>query len=424
MWRAVRTFMLTSVVTLVLLMAAVVVFADRAAKAEAVRDAEATATSLTRNLVVPNLDVGVMSGDAAALARIDTAMRNRMADGSLQRVKIWSPDGTVLYSDDARLIGQVFSLSDEDAKLLGTWQSEAGVSDLSSSENLFERSNERLVEVYAGFVSSWGQPMLFEAYLSADRLDRQASSLFRTMTLVTIGTLLLFGALVLPMAVRLARRIDEGQRDRELLLQRAVTASDLERRRIAQDLHDGVVQDLAGLGYAMSAMSIRTTDPDSSAMFSHAAAIVGDDVNALRILLTDILPPNLGESGLRLAAEDLLVPLRQSGVEAVNAVPADLDIGEEAARAAYRVLRESLRNVAKHSSASRVEVHAELADGRVWLEVVDDGVGLPDGSLARADGHIGLQVLADTVADLGGSLNVAPGVSGGTVVTAYLPSST
>ena len=79
--------------------------------------------------------------------------------------------------------------------------------------------------------------------------------------------------------------------------------------------------------------------------------------------------------------------------------------------------------MAKHSSASRVEVHAELADGRVWLEVVDDGVGIPDGSVSRADGHIGLQVLADTVADLGGSLNVGPGVSGGTVVTAHLPSS-
>ena len=80
----------------------------------------------------------------------------------------------------------------------------------------------------------------------------------------------------IPAAWSLARRLRRGQRQRETLLQHAVDASDTERRRIARDLHDGVVQDLAGVSFALAAAARAPEVP------TQTQAVLDDSARAVR----------------------------------------------------------------------------------------------------------------------------------------------
>ena len=105
--------------------------------------------------------------------------------------------------------------------------------------------------------------------------------------------------ILLPLALSLARRVDRGQQQMQRLMVNAVESSDLERRRIAQDLHDGVVQDLAGIGYALDPEARRL--PEGGGMrerLEQTADILRRDLATVRTLMTDIYPPDLDQGGL------------------------------------------------------------------------------------------------------------------------------
>src|SRR5205807_4874755 len=81
------------------------------------------------------------------------------------RVKIWTPAGRILYSDEPRLIGDVFPLEPEERDAIRAGKVAAAVSDLSKPENRFERSHGKLLEVYLPVHAADGQPLLYENYL-------------------------------------------------------------------------------------------------------------------------------------------------------------------------------------------------------------------------------------------------------------------
>ena len=124
-----------------------------------------------------------------------------------------------------------------------------------------------------------------------------------------------FAALTIPLVWRLDRRVRRAREERERLLRRAVEASDAERRRIAADLHDGVVQELAGASFALAAAAKRMPEaPAVSASLDRVAAGVRQSMRSLRSLLVEIYPPNLHTEGLTPALGDLLAPLPGSGL--------------------------------------------------------------------------------------------------------------
>src|SRR5437764_5592667 len=100
----------------------------------------------------------------------------------------------------------------------------------------------------------------------------------------------------------MARGLRQGQLERERLLQRAIDASNAERRRIARDLHDGVVQSLAGVSYSLAAAADRLDgEPGSGDVglsLRQAAADTRRSMRDLRSLIVEIAPPNLHAEGL------------------------------------------------------------------------------------------------------------------------------
>lgn len=364
------------------------------------------------------VDEGLLTGDPEALARIDGIVRGQILGESVVRVKLWARDGTILYSDEPRLIGQRFALGEEEAALFETGGAEAELSDLSEPENRFERDEDKLLEAHTAIRTPGGTPVLFEIYERFSSINASASRILGTLIPPMVGGLLVLLLFQAPLAWSLARRLQRGHEERERLLAGAIEAQDRERRRIAADLHDGVVQDLAGVAFGLAplASDARRRGQDEEAHAIDAAvATLRQGVRDMRTLLVEIHPPRLESAGLEPVLDDLLSPLRAQGVATELSV-AD-GVGHEAL--VYRVAREALRNVQQHAQATHVRVAVTPAT----LTVSDDGRGFDAGRRAEraAEGHVGLSLLGDLVAQAGGALRVDSAPGQGTTVTLQVP---
>ena len=245
-------------------------------------------------------------------------VRERVLGPGVVRVKIWDPDGTVLYADEPELIGRTFELDATQREALANPQTRAEVSDLSNSENEFE-TGDRLLEVYRPVWTPDGRQLLFEMYAPYEPVAARSGELWRGFAGVTVSTLLLLVVLTAPIVWRLLDRARRDESERAALLQHAVDASDVERRRIAATLHDGPVQELVATTFAAenaAAVAALRGEDDLADDVREVASSVRGNVRALRSLLVDIYPPSLADAGIAQALADLADGLRGRGVEA------------------------------------------------------------------------------------------------------------
>jgi signal transduction histidine kinase len=266
--------------------------------------------------------------------------------------------------------------------------------------------------------------VLFEEYLHSTAISGDSRSVARLFAPVGIVALLVIAILQVPLAWRMARRIQHAQRDRELLLLRAVTASEQERRSIAAGLHDGVVQELAGHSFRMAA-AVEQEQPagELRRVLAEGAAGTRNAIRQLRSLLLEIYPPALRDHGLAAALPDLAAPLSARGVEVTIDVPGDLTLSIETERLVFRAAQEALRNVAAHADATHVELAVSRSNGVVLLRATDDGRGFDARTREqrRTEGHMGLALLQDLAEAAGGRLRVESRPGEGTTVELEVP---
>jgi signal transduction histidine kinase len=231
----------------------------------------------------------------------------------------------------------------------------------------------------------------------------------------------------LPLAWFLERRVRADEQERERLTRAGEDALEGERRRIAAELHDGVVQDLAGVAYELQAAADRlppeTQAGDLGAALRRGAGVCRGSMRALRSLLVDLYPSERREQGLDAAVEALARPLRERGVDVAVNMQLDSTLSSTTTELVYRAAQEALRNVDRHAAARTASVAVrEDAEG-VTLVVEDDGRGMTGDNLREqhAAGHMGLALLADGVAARGGSLSIESEPGTGTRVRVSLP---
>jgi two-component system, NarL family, sensor kinase len=412
------------VAVLLVALASVYVF-RRAGERESIRNARRVTELIASTVIQPRLRDSIVGGDSAAIQALDPVVKRNVIKDPIVRVKIWAPDGRIVYSDEPRLIGSRYVLDPEEVAAFRGGEAPAEISDLTRPENRFERGNDKLLEVYAPVKTPSGRTLLYEDYLrfsSVSAGGRRIWSAFAPALLV--GLVLLWLAMV-PLAFSLARRLRGGQRERESLLLRALDASDVERRRIASDLHDGAVQQLAGTSFSLAGAAERAGDAESRRLLQAAAVSTRRAVRELRSLLVELHPPSLHGAGLEPALSDLLARANSSGAATDLRVAPDLALSVEQESLVFRTAQEAVRNVAAHASASRVEVTLAGANGSYELRVADDGTGFDAAARAagRARGHLGLDLLEERARDLGATLEVESGRGAGTTVVLRGPAS-
>ena len=416
---ALTRFLLVGLASLVLVAVPTVLVFDNIARDHGLETAMESGQNLTIRLLAPETTSAAIAGEPVALARIDSIVRPRMRDGSIARIKIWAMTGRVIYSDQPALIGRIYPLPEAASLLRLGRPAVAQMSDPGKAENEYSGVPTKMVEVYTLGKASTGEQLVYEVYFPASVVNKAQHDLLIQMAPVGLAALVLLSLVQLPSAMHLSRRVQVSRQSRERLLVQTVAAADHERRRLAQQLHDDVIQDLAGVGYALSSLG-EHLDAKNGAAVQTLGKIVRRDIGVLRAMVTELYPQELDPQNLASSLRDLGASLRQAGARVDVDVDDYLGLDDTTATLIYRVARETMHNAAKHAQPRHVGVRLVRADAHTVLTVVDDGRGF-EATAAPAAGHFGLKLIRDTVAEAGGTLLVESLIGRGTRVELSLP---
>ena len=406
-----------SLVALSLMVAFGLVVGARLAERQALVDARRFTEVLGSTFITPDTAEALLQHDPSARSALDSIVSDHLIrDTSIRRVKVWSEAGEVLYSDDATEIGRFYPLSDHKREALRTDTAVEEVSNLSDSESRRERPlGSLLIEVYDPVPSADGRRVLFEAYLSYDRVLEQREAVLRTLVGLAVVGFITLAAVQLTIGLMNMRWLRRRQREVD---EHALATAERDRRSLARNLHDGPVQDLVGTALVVDGArsALRAGDlAKADDLLGTASASVRDSVQGLRAGIAELHPRSIHQVGLAQALDDLAQPLRTRGiavdVEILPTPELDPPLGGEMVEVVHTCARELLRNVLRHADARHVDVTVERGQEVVILTVLDDGRGMDLHGHESEQGHLGLQALADMATEHRGYLEVwsAPG---------------
>lgn len=219
------------------------------------------------------------------------------------------------------------------------------------------------------------------------------------------------------------KRLDEL---RDELLHRTVRAQELERQRIAQELHDELGQTLTALGMGLSAISSNASKPEKvSTQARQLQGVVKDGLSGLQNLVGGLHPPQLDDLGLlptlRWYADEVKARLGLKVTVSSRGEEADLPI--DVRTVLYRVVQESLTNIIRHAKTDKADVLVVFDDDEVRIRVEDAGCGFNVDETMHMTGHPcwGLLGMIERAALIGGECHISslPGV--GTIVEVVVP---
>jgi len=209
---------------------------------------------------------------------------------------------------------------------------------------------------------------------------------------------------------------------------RLMTEREEERKFLARELHDQVIQDLLSFNYRLEDIEGEVDDEEQQAELAGIRQSVRQVVADLRQLCSDLRPPTLEAHGLKAAVRSLAEEwAERHGVQLELSIDPKLGRLPEALElSVFRIVQEGLNNVRKHASARNVALRVERTPtASIRLMLADDGQGLPkpiDLAELSAAKHFGLLGISERVALLGGTMHVDSPPNGGTVLEVELPS--
>jgi signal transduction histidine kinase len=222
-------------------------------------------------------------------------------------------------------------------------------------------------------------------------------------------------------AARAAVAVDLSERVARDTVRRVVEAQELERRRLARELHDETGQALTSILLGLKAIRAASSDAAAEQAEADVRELVVQALQDVRALAVDLRPSALDDFGLVPALERLAGTFEErSGIHTVvESTLRDGRLPAEAETVLYRLVQEALTNVAKHADATRVSIVLTRRPGGVSAVVEDDGRGFEAGE-TRQDA-LGLVGMRERLALLDGTLAVESVPGRGTALVAYVP---
>lgn len=219
--------------------------------------------------------------------------------------------------------------------------------------------------------------------------------------------------------------LEEKARDLDSFVERAAHAQEEERRRIALDMHDGVVQLVVGVRFELEGMRNARSllSPEARDQLNSVCHVLEECAEEMRRVIFDIYPPGLEDLGLVPTLGHYLATYRRlSGLECAMVVrgqavrlPLNVELG------AYRVIQEALSNVSKHGGGAIPEVVLRFRGGGLRASVRDDGPGFDSAHLEQSRPCFGLESMRRNAARIGAALGIRSIPGRGTEVTLLIP---
>jgi signal transduction histidine kinase len=376
-------------------------------------------------------------------AQLDALFTDTTFGEKIVSLKVWRPDGVIIYSPDRDLIGQQFEVDDELGSALNG-NVVAHMSNLAAVENASERAAgfDHLLEMYVPVRERGGDRIIAvaEFYQLPNDIDQEVlgariSSWLVVAAAVAIAYVLLYGIVrqgsdtivrqqraLQTQVNELSSLLDQNEQLRGRVrsaAERTTTLSERNLRRISSDLHDGPGQMLA---LAMLRLERLRARPTAESEFSELEVALNDALRDMRAIAAGLRLPELNElstgDAVRRVVDD---HVRRSGtqVQVTLAEPIP-DIQLPTKIALFRALQELLSNSTRHGGGEGVAVDVGAVDGWLRAEVTDRGPGF-DPALVGAEGHLGLAGIREQAELLGGTFEVRRRDGGGSTIVVSWP---
>ncbi|MCL1598941.1 MAG: histidine kinase [Actinomycetia bacterium] len=354
---------------------------------------------------------------ATDIERLQTEVEHSLLGREIVRVKIWDSMGTIIVSDESRLIGKTYGMS-EDLRAAFNGEVIYEVPDLSRPENEYEQDFGDLREYYVPVDSgSQGIEIVFEVYELADHVvstvDQIRSAIWVALGVGSIILLAALGAAAVTNARAEKRRRDRSQR----LIGQLLEVQEQERTRIIGSLHDDIGQPLYRIMFGLQA-SRRMVDEDSAAHEELAKLdeLVREVDTTLRSELTALRQEPGVEIDLESAMTELVEVIEdETGLEIAFEADVDGELPLAHRATLYRAAKEALTNVDRHAHADHVTVRLIEGGDSTMIEVIDNG----SGSIGQPG--LGLTTTRDRLEAIGGGIVISDARGGGTRFVAWVP---
>jgi PAS domain S-box-containing protein len=218
------------------------------------------------------------------------------------------------------------------------------------------------------------------------------------------------------------REAERNLSDRRRLLAHLVRAQEAERRRIAWDVHDDSIQEMAAVGMRLQLLGEQVPEPHGRQL-EELGDRVNDAIDRLRNLVTRLRPPGIDRQSLAAALNDYLVETGTDwGVKYTIENKLMSEPPPEAAITIFRICQEALTNVRKHAHATSVTIRLSPQGSGVLTQVIDDGIGIEElNALRPQPDHFGVIEMRERAETVGGWWTMARRAEGGTVVEFWIP---
>jgi signal transduction histidine kinase len=377
---------------------------------------------------------------------LDTLVKDTTFGQRVVALKVWRPDGVIVYSPDRSLVGQSFPVADGLAQALsGTVV--ADMSNLEADENVGEQARgfNRLLEMYVPVRERGGDRIIAvaEFYQLPTDIEQQVLSAQIQSWLVVAGAvalafLLLFGIVrggsntIARQQVALRQQVNElsallAQNEQlrtrvRVAAERTTTLSERNLRRISSDLHDGPGQMLALAMLRLDELRAEGSAESRRDAVDELQLTLGDALTDMRAVAAGLRLPELNSisaaDAVRRAVDD---HVRRSGVPAALTVGPNTDAAPLSTKIAlFRAAQELLSNATRHGQGRDVAVDLAHENGMLRLAVSDAGPGLGEVRVGDED-RLGLAGVREQAELLGGSFDITDRPTGGTVATVRWP---
>ncbi len=223
------------------------------------------------------------------------------------------------------------------------------------------------------------------------------------------------------LAARAAVAVDLSERVSRDAVRRVLEAQELERARLARELHDETGQALTSILLGLKPLEQSASDDETRASIAGVRDLVVSTLQDVRRLAVELRPSALDDFGLGTAVERLVETFRErSGLQvdleeqlATERVPGDVET------TVYRIVQEALTNVAKHADATRVSILLVQRGASLVAVIEDDGRGFEPSAVT--DTSLGLAGMRERVALVGGRLRIESSANGKTAIVAEIP---
>jgi len=414
-------------------------------------------TALYMNSFVAPLVQELADGDEISeekVKRLDALIMKTPLGRSIVSFKIWNRDGRIVYSVNKDIVGKVFDMGENAQRAWGgTVATE--VSSLVDEEHVdVQRFADHLIETYSPIWREDSNDIIAvaEFYQTVDHLDAQIHSSrfygWLTLALAALAVYLVLAGIVRRGSETIARQqrqlSEKVQQLTGLLAQNRHLSERVRRaasgttarnenvlRRISAELHDGPAQALGLAVLRLDAVMEHAAACDCGRESLNRANVdlvtiqtsVHDALEEIRKLSTGLILPELDELKLHETVTRVVRghELRSNTTVAlsVNGIPDDAPLPLKIT--IYRVVQEALNNAYRHAGGKDQRVQVDYVDGRLLVDVSDDGPGFDPDSPLIQNGHLGLQGMRQRVESMGGTFEIDAAPGRGTRIHAELP---